>query len=56
MLIGNIMEDEGTLQDEVGGLMYVCGLAMWGNLSCTLARRESLLFRPCMKDKGDKLE
>lgn len=33
------MEDEGTLLDEVGGLMNVCGLAVWRNLSCILARR-----------------
>lgn len=39
MLIGIIIEDEGTLLDNVGGLMNLCGLdkslmylAWWGSL------------------------
>lgn len=43
------MEDEGTLLDKVGGLMNVCGLDMWKNLSCILAWWGSLLLRPCVK-------
>lgn len=36
LLIGNIMEDEGTLLDKVGGPMNVCGPDMWKNISCIL--------------------